>query len=92
VDLTVAATPGYFASMAVERRVLEARRARQGPSAADYERRDTTTSLAMGVGSLLAPVVLPRVLRPITPGKRSRRPDGSRASPVRSRSLPAASR
>ncbi|QYG95729.1 sterol desaturase family protein [Iamia sp. SCSIO 61187] len=37
-------------------------------SAGDYERRDTLASLSMGVGSLVVPVVLGKVLRPVTPG------------------------
>jgi sterol desaturase/sphingolipid hydroxylase (fatty acid hydroxylase superfamily) len=69
VDPTVAAVPVYFATMGAEQRFLKARAAREGPSAADYERRDTITSLSMGVGSLLAPIVLPRLLAPITLGK-----------------------
>lgn len=69
MDPTLIAIPGYFGTMAAERRFLEHRAARDGPSAADYERRDTLTSLAMGVGSLLAPLVLPKVLDPITPGR-----------------------
>lgn len=68
-DLTVVAVPFYFASMAAEYAWLRRRAARQGPSAGDYERRDTLASLAMGVGSLLAPLVLPKLLRPFTPGK-----------------------
>jgi len=69
VDLTVAATPVYFGTMGAEAAWLRRRAEREGPSAADYERRDTVASLAMGVGSLLAPLVIPKVLRPITPGK-----------------------
>ena len=33
-----------------------------------YTTRDTVTSLAMGTFSLVAPLVMPRILRPITPG------------------------
>ena len=69
MDLTVVATPGYFGTMGLEYEVLKRRAARDGPSAADYERRDTIASLSMGVGSLLAPFVLPRLLRPVTPGR-----------------------
>lgn len=69
IDLTVAAIPGYFASMGVEYVYLKRRAEREGPSAADYERRDTIASLAMGVGSLVAPLAAARVLAPITPGK-----------------------
>ncbi|HEY7946891.1 MAG TPA: sterol desaturase family protein [Acidimicrobiales bacterium] len=68
-DLTVVAVPFYFASMAAEYAWLRRRAARRGPSAGDYELRDTVASLAMGVGSLLAPLVLPRMLRPFTPGR-----------------------
>ncbi|HUO48861.1 MAG TPA: sterol desaturase family protein [Acidimicrobiales bacterium] len=68
-DLTVAAVPFYFGSMAVEYLWLR-RRARDGrPGAGDYERRDTLASLAMGVGSLIGPLVAPRLLKPITPGR-----------------------
>ncbi|MCJ7673222.1 MAG: sterol desaturase family protein [Acidimicrobiia bacterium] len=69
MDLTVAATPAYFGTMALEAELLRRRAEQHGPSAADYERRDTIASLAMGVGSLLAPLVLPKLLKPITPGK-----------------------
>jgi sterol desaturase/sphingolipid hydroxylase (fatty acid hydroxylase superfamily) len=69
VDLTVVAIPGYFGSMGAEYRALKARAAREGPSAADYERRDTIASLTMGVASLVVPLVVPKLLKPITPGK-----------------------
>jgi sterol desaturase/sphingolipid hydroxylase (fatty acid hydroxylase superfamily) len=68
VDLTVAAVPGYFATMGLEYAWLRRRAEREGPSAADYERRDTVTSLTMGVGSLLAPLAAAKLLGPITPG------------------------
>jgi sterol desaturase/sphingolipid hydroxylase (fatty acid hydroxylase superfamily) len=69
LDLTVLAVPFYFATMAAEY-LWQRRRARaRGPSAGDYERRDTWTSLAMGVGSLLAPLVGPKLLAPFTPGR-----------------------
>lgn len=68
-DLTVLAVPFYFASMGAEYLWLRRRAARAGPSAGDYERRDTLASLAMGVGSLLAPLVGPRLLAPFTPGR-----------------------
>ncbi len=63
------AVPFYFGSMAVEYLWLRRRAAVRGPSAGDFERRDTLASLAMGVGSLVAPLVLPRLLRPLTPGR-----------------------
>ncbi|MEZ5170684.1 MAG: sterol desaturase family protein [Acidimicrobiia bacterium] len=69
MDLTVTATPLYFGTMALEYRALRDRARREGPSAADYERRDTIASLSMGVGSLLTPLVLPRILAPFAPGK-----------------------
>jgi len=68
-DLTVVAIPGFFATMGIEHKVLQRRAARQGPSAGDYERRDTLTSLAMGVGSLTIPLLMGRALRPVTPGR-----------------------
>ena len=69
MDLTQAATPGYFATMAIEHQVLKHRAARVGPSPADYERNDTRTSLGMGVLSLVAPFVAAKVLAPFVPGK-----------------------
>jgi len=69
MDLTIAATPVYFGTMGVEAAWLRRRAEQQGPSAADYERRDTLASLAMGVGSALVPLVIPKLLDPITPGK-----------------------
>jgi len=56
VDLSVAVTPLYLASMAAEKKALDRRAADEGPSAATYERRDTTTSLAMGALSLTTPI------------------------------------
>ena len=69
LDLTVVAVPFYFATMAGEYLWLRRRAAQRGPSAGDYEKRDTLASLAMGVGSLVAPLVGPRLLRPFTPGR-----------------------
>ncbi len=68
MDPTVVAIPGYFGTMGAEAWWLRRRAALQGPSAADYERRDTITSLTMGVASLLAPLVAQKVLGPVTPG------------------------
>jgi sterol desaturase/sphingolipid hydroxylase (fatty acid hydroxylase superfamily) len=68
-DLTVVVVPFYFGSMAVEYLWLRRRAAVEGATAGDFERRDTVASLAMGVGSLVAPLVLPRLLRPFTPGR-----------------------
>ena len=69
MDSTVAAIPVYFGTMGAEYAWLRARADERGPTPADYERRDTITSLAMGVGSLLAPMIVPKVFGPITPGK-----------------------
>jgi len=68
-DPTVVAVPFYFATMAAEHAWLRRRARRVGPSAGDYERRDTLTSLAMGLVSLVAPLAMPVVLRPFTPGR-----------------------
>ncbi len=68
VDLTVTAVPFYFGSMEAERRFLKRRAERYGPSPVDYTRDDTLASLAMGVGSLLAPFAAAKVRRWITPG------------------------
>jgi len=69
VDLTVVAVPGYLAAMGVEY-WLQRKRQSTGasPTAGDYEKRDTLASLAMGSLSLLAPFVMPRLLRPVTRG------------------------
>src|ERR1700688_1633835 len=68
-DLTVLAVPFYFATMAGEYLWLKRRAAKHGPTPGDYERRDTLASLAMGVGSLVAPLVAPKLLRPFTLGR-----------------------
>jgi sterol desaturase/sphingolipid hydroxylase (fatty acid hydroxylase superfamily) len=69
LDLTVASIPVYFGTMAAEHRYLRARAAEQGPGPADYTPQDTATSLAMGLGSLIVPLVLPKVVRHVVPGK-----------------------
>ncbi len=56
MDLSVAVTPLYFASMAWERRALKRRAELAGPSPADYLKPDTITSLGMGVLSLTTPI------------------------------------
>ena len=56
IDLSVAVTPLYFASMAWEQRALDRRAAVEGPSPADYLGPDTRTSLGMGVLSLTTPL------------------------------------
>jgi sterol desaturase/sphingolipid hydroxylase (fatty acid hydroxylase superfamily) len=69
-DPTVLAVPAYFATMALEAATLRRRRGRGSPArAGDYEARDTKASLFMGVLSLVVPLVAPRLLRPLTPGR-----------------------
>ncbi len=69
-DLTVVAVPAYFAAMGAEYLVQRRRLAGGGrPTAGDYERRDTLASLTMGTASLVVPLVMPRMLRPFTPGR-----------------------
>jgi sterol desaturase/sphingolipid hydroxylase (fatty acid hydroxylase superfamily) len=68
-DLTVLAVPFYFAALGAEYLWLRRRAKDRGPTAGDYERRDTVASLTMGVISLVAPLVMPRLLRPFTPGR-----------------------
>ncbi len=73
-DLTLVAIPGYFATIAAEAKVLRARAVRNGPSAVDYEPKDTRASLSMGLLSIAAPIVMSKVLRPIASRKsRSRK-------------------
>ncbi len=69
LDLTVASIPIYFGTMAAEHRHLRRRAAEQGPGPADYTPQDTATSLAMGLGSLVVPLVLPRLVRHVVPGR-----------------------
>ncbi|HEY5014170.1 MAG TPA: sterol desaturase family protein [Acidimicrobiia bacterium] len=69
MDSTVVAIPVYFGTMGAEYLWLRNHADERGPTPADYERRDTVTSLTMGVGSLLAPMVVPKLFGPITPGK-----------------------
>jgi len=75
VDLSVAVTPLYFGSMAWEQHALKERAKVHGPTAADYERPDTRTSLAMGVLSLTTPITAGLVAYavPFRVGKRSGR-------------------
>jgi sterol desaturase/sphingolipid hydroxylase (fatty acid hydroxylase superfamily) len=69
MDSTVVAIPVYFGTMGAEHWWLRRRAATHGPARTDYERRDTIASLTMGVGSLAAPFVVPKLFGPITPGK-----------------------
>jgi sterol desaturase/sphingolipid hydroxylase (fatty acid hydroxylase superfamily) len=68
VDLTVLAIPAYFAAMGAEYAWQRAHPVEPGTRAGDYQTADTLASLAMGVGSLVAPYVAKRVLDPVTPG------------------------
>ncbi len=68
IDLTVVAIPAYVGAMGAE--YLWQRRNPPPPGttrAGDYELADTVASLAMGIGSLVAPFVTKRLLDPVTP-------------------------
>jgi sterol desaturase/sphingolipid hydroxylase (fatty acid hydroxylase superfamily) len=69
VDPTVAAIPGYFATMAAEYAWLRRRAPQRGASDVGYEPLDTVASLTMGVGSLVVPLLTERLLRPVVPGR-----------------------
>ena len=69
VDLTVIAIPAYFSTMGAEYAYLKRQAQDRAPIAGDYTRDDTLASLAMGVGSLLAPLTLKKLVEPVTPGK-----------------------
>ena len=58
MDLSVAVTPLYVASMVAENKALKARAATEGPSAADYVAADTRTSLGMGFLSVTTPLTM----------------------------------
>lgn len=68
-DLVTYAIPGFFGAMALEKVVLDRRAAAGDHSAIGYERNDTLASLAMGVGSLVVPLVMDRLLAPVTYGR-----------------------
>ena len=69
MDLTVIAIPAYFSSMGAEYAYLKRQAQDRAPIGGDYTRNDTLASLAMGVGSLLAPLTLKKLVEPVTPGK-----------------------
>jgi len=69
MDLTLAAVPGYFATMGAEYVYLKKQAETREPTAGDYERQDTLASLAMGVGSILAPLTITKLANQFTPGK-----------------------
>lgn len=82
-DLTVVAIPFYFGSMGAEYLWLRSHpvdgtrafadgadgEAGARPRAGLYERKDTIASLSMGVGSLVVPLVMPKLLGPLVPGR-----------------------
>lgn len=72
MNLIDLATPGFFAAMGIEHRVLSKRAAAGDTAAIGYERRDTIASLLMGTASLYAPIALNRALAPVQPGKGGR--------------------
>jgi sterol desaturase/sphingolipid hydroxylase (fatty acid hydroxylase superfamily) len=69
LDPTIVAIPFYFGSMEVERRWLNARAEVEGPTPADYEKRDTIASLSMGVASLVVPLASHVLAQKVVPGK-----------------------
>ena len=68
-DLIALAVPAFFASMAAEKIVLDRRAAAGDTAAIGFERNDTLASLAMGVGSLVVPPLVSKLLAPVSPGK-----------------------
>lgn len=68
-DLIAIAVPAFFAAMGAEKVVLDRRAASGDSSAIGFERNDTLASLAMGVGSLVVPPLMSRLLAPVTPGR-----------------------
>lgn len=69
LDLTVVSIPVYLGTMAAEHRHLRKQAVERGPSRGDYVPQDTAASLAMGLGSLVVPLMLHRFVRHVTPGK-----------------------
>ena len=69
MDLTVAAIPAYFGTMGAEYAYTKRLRDAGDETMLGYERKDTLASLAMGVGSLLAPMAMAKLLKPVTPGR-----------------------
>ncbi len=68
-DLTVLAIPGFVAAMGAEYAWQKRHPAPEGEDrAGDYELQDTIASLAMGVGSLVVPLVTAPALRRLAPG------------------------
>jgi len=69
VDLTVAAIPAFIGAMGAELLWQRSHPVEPGTRAGDYQLADTVASLAMGLGSLVAPYVARKVLDPVTPGR-----------------------
>ena len=69
MDLTVAAIPGYFASMGIEAWFLDRRHRAGGATPGDYERSDTIASLTMGVASLVTPLLAKPVFHQFDVGR-----------------------
>lgn len=67
LDLTVLAIPAYVGAMAAEYAWQRKHPVEPGTRAGDYEFKDTMASLTMGLGSLVAPLVLKRLQDPVTP-------------------------
>ncbi|WP_151082814.1 sterol desaturase family protein [Nocardioides cynanchi] len=67
-DLTVLAIPAFIGAMGAEYLWQRSHPVEPGTRAGDYQLADTMASLAMGVGSLIAPYVAAKVLDPVTPG------------------------
>ena len=69
LDLTVAAIPAFIGAMGAEYLWQRRHPVPAGTRAGDYQLADTLASLSMGVGSLVAPLVVKKVIDPITPTK-----------------------
>jgi len=69
MNLIDLATPGFFAAIGIEHRVLKKRAEAGDTTAVGYERKDTIASLLMGTASLYAPLALAKALKPVQPGK-----------------------
>lgn len=63
VDVSLAAIPFYFATMGAEAAWHRRHRSPGNVSPGDYERNDTLTSLAMGIGSLVVPFATRPLMR-----------------------------
>jgi len=84
MDLTVLATPFYYASMAAEHRWLKAHHNDPAYDAGQFERRDTTANLTMAHLSVIVPFVNKRLRKHLELGK------GRAAVPVLAASAAAA--